>query len=842
METPRRQKPLQLVLGTPQVGSSPSSGDSAQQTPKRLEIDSESKTAITLSSKLVETKQLWHELCEKAKVDNSKFDEHSAVFVNSSILTQFGLVTGDLVEISLAPGSLDIARFRTVLVLEADVKRKEILISPLLWFNLRQRRDARLKPKILLQKKSLPDEARLELIGTPWAAEVHITLITSHYYTPSIKLTQALALYFSKRRRLCLDDIIVIPRDVLEGEEYIVNLTSESPVVFYKITKISSANRDENTRTDDVTFLVNTQQSNLIQAPGTVSQTVPLSMQWFLSNNPPGPYWRQQPLPGLHEIHNQLCDVIVPYILTNIPKLPATILLMGQVGIGKFSVVRAVAVQLGLHLLKINCHDLCGDSAAATEARIRNLFSKAQACTPSILLMENFDTLGRDKDSYDVRVAATFTETVRASRDNTHPPLIIIATSSLTKLDKDMTEVFLHEFTIQTPTEVERKEILAGLLGNDPVSNVDLPNIAKHTAGMVLGDLVALLSTAKLNCHHKFVVENYGAHCCPDWNEEKCLSKSKTVALDGADIDDALHQLQTRHADSLGAPKIPNVSWDDVGGLEDIKTELLDTIQLPLDHPELFAKNLRRSGVLLYGPPGSGKTLLAKAVATECSLNFLSVKGPELINAYVGQSEENIRDVFSRARSAAPCVVFFDELDSLAPNRGRTGDSGGVMDRIVSQLLAELDGLDSKKDVFVIGATNRPDLLDPALTRPGRFDKLLYLGVPGSSKFQLKILQALTRKFILADDVDLKEVADKCPLTLTGADLYGLCADAMMENIRRQIHAKERDEPMSGPAPVTMNDFTTALSSIKPSVSEEELVRYRNMQQKTKTKMLKTKD
>ena len=195
------------------------------------------------------------------------------------------------------------------------------------------------------------------------------------------------------------------------------------------------------------------------------------------------------------------------------------------------------------------------------------------------------------------------------------------------------------------------------------------------------------------------------------------------------------------YAEAIGAPKIPNVTWDDVGGLSSVKSDILDTIQLPLERPELFADGLKKRsgmvsslrahllpsllwlGILLYGPPGTGKTLLAKAVATSCSLNFLSVKGPELLNMYIGESEANVRRVFQRARAARPCVIFFDELDSVAPKRGNHGDSGGVMDRIVSQLLSELDGMSTgteHTDVFVIGATNRPDLLDPALLRPGR--------------------------------------------------------------------------------------------------------------------------
>lgn len=225
------------------------------------------------------------------------------------------------------------------------------------------------------------------------------------------------------------------------------------------------------------------------------------------------------------------------------------------------------------------------------------------------------------------------------------------------------------------------------------------------------------------------------------------------TSLIPADFEAAVEQARKNFADAIGAPKIPNVQWSDVGGLTHVKDAVVETIQLPLSRPELFAKGLKkRSGILFYGPPGTGKTLLAKAIATEFSLNFFSVKGPELLNMYIGESEANVRRVFQRARDARPCVVFFDELDSVAPKRGNQGDSGGVMDRIVSQLLAELDGMSDGEDggggVFVIGATNRPDLLDQALLRPGRFDKMLYLGISDTHAKQATILQALTRKYV----------------------------------------------------------------------------------------------
>lgn len=213
-------------------------------------------------------------------------------------------------------------------------------------------------------------------------------------------------------------------------------------------------------------------------------------------------------------------------------------------------------------------------------------------------------------------------------------------------------------------------------------------------------------------------------------------------------------------------------------------------------------------------------------------MTFLSVKGPELINMYVGQSEENIREVFHRARSAAPCVVFFDELDSLAPSRGRSGDSGGVMDRVVSQLLAELDALHSTVGVFVIGATNRPDLLDQSLLRPGRFDKLVYVGINEDRVSQLQVLQAVLRKFRLDPAVNLEVVLDSCPAHMTGADLYALCSDAMTAAIKRKISLIDDGvDSQDSPVVVSADDFSAALENFKPSVSEQELLRYRNIQQ-----------
>ncbi|KAJ3041360.1 peroxisomal assembly protein [Rhizophlyctis rosea] len=438
-----------------------------------------------------------------------------------------------------------------------------------------------------------------------------------------------------------------------------------------------------------------------------------------------------------------------------------------------------------------------------------------------------------------------------------HPVILCATTRDVEKVAPATLSVFRHQIACETPSESARQQILSSLLRESHLApDVDLAQLARQTAAFVHQDLVDLVARAGVGA-----LERVGDLISTDKGhiQEEDIVKAG-IALTARDFDVALDAARSAHSDTIGAPKIPTVTWDDVGGLSHVKESVFDTIQLPLERPELFAEGMRkRSGLLLYGPPGTGKTLIAKAVATTFSLNFLSVKGPELLNMYIGESEANVRRVFQRARDARPCVVFFDELDSVAPKRGEKGDSGGVMDRIVSQLLAEIDGMDGGGDVFVIGATNRPDLLDGALLRPGRFDKMLYLGVSEDHESQLRILQALTRKFNLAPDLDLRVIAEQCPFNCTGADFYALCSDAMLKAMIRTIgvvDAKIASLNESGTHPphphpikpqyylevmaskeeigvqVGEEDFRGALRELVPSVSEGELERYREIRRK----------
>jgi peroxin-6 len=284
---------------------------------------------------------------------------------------------------------------------------------------------------------------------------------------------------------------------------------------------------------------------------------------------------------------------------------------------------------------------------------------------------------------------------------------------------------------------------------------------------------------------------------------------------------------QTRLKKEKTISSIPEVKWENVGGLEHAKEDINDTIQLPMKYPRLFNNSLKkRSGLLLFGPPGSGKTLLAKAIANECSMNFISVKGPELLNMYVGESEKNIREVFERSRNNRPCVLFFDEIDALAPARNKNSDQNNVMDRIVAQFMTEMDGLIKSEDLILIASTNRPDLIDPSLLRPGRFDKMVYVGLPKTPEEKIKIYQAQTKKLKLADDVDFVNLANISPEDYSGADIFAVCSHAFTISLKESI---KNQDVQSDNIIVSMNHFLNAIKKISPSLPKSEIQKYEEL-------------
>ncbi|KAF8541180.1 hypothetical protein BDD12DRAFT_979837 [Trichophaea hybrida] len=532
-----------------------------------------------------------------------------------------------------------------------------------------------------------------------------------------------------------------------------------------------------------------------------------------------------------------------------------------QRDIGKRTLTQAAAADVGVHIFHIDAYDIIADGGAGdtkTEAFLRARVDRALSCGKEtcVLLITHIEALTAG------RMGEVLKDIVLDMK------IVVATTTEVDKLSDTVRNVFTHELEVGAPDEKERAALLSAIVDEKKIrlaEDVELSAIAVKTAALVAGDLADVLdravaaSKSRVAALAKRLRKSSPAlsYELPTVADLQLAGGDTVTSVCRTDFDAAVEAARRNFSDSIGAPRIPNVSWDDVGGLSNVKYAVMETIQLPLERPELFAKGMKkRSGILFYGPPGTGKTLLAKAIATEFSLNFFSIKGPELLNMYIGESEANVRRVFQRARDARPCVVFFDELDSVAPKRGNQGDSGGVMDRIVSQLLAELDGMSEGKEgaggVFVIGATNRPDLLDPALLRPGRFDKMLYLGVSDTHEKQLTILEALTRKFTISDECDLAAVAETLPFTYTGADLYALCSDAMLKAITRQaIHVdrkiQELEKQQGGgkvstawffdnvateqdvSVVVSMRDFDEAKRELVGSVSAKELEHYQRV-------------
>ncbi|XP_030598773.1 peroxisome assembly factor 2 [Archocentrus centrarchus] len=791
--------------------------------------------------------QQWLEIRDQ---QGAAVDMDSCVFVSKQLLLRLGLFNQEWVRLlrpsrsSRAPtGEADfmggVCRERLVsvvvmdLVLSPELQSHDNLgfISPTLWFNMTEGEVIPVNSCMLRMKRweppfPQPGDCRSDSFcrsaSPPYASELHIQLVASPLYNNLGCYDNLLAQHFSTSRLVSPGDILTVPA---ENHPDLLKSNSEGihrcPVLFFRVQKVcSSAGREGG----GGAYLANRQRTSLYMGASTcINSPVPGCFAEGAS------LWSSLFPPGLNKTVDLLISTILPYLQHSCSLSSCTVLLHGAAGSGKMTALRVASGRLNLHLLKVDCVTLCADSPAASEAKLTSAFQRAEALQPCILLLRNLQLILRSRGATesDCRVQATLCQLL--SRAPTS--VVMVATVCRRRdLPAGVVAAFVHQLAIESPTEEQRHAMLSSLsqdlhLGKD----VNLESLSRLTTGFVLGDLRALLVEAGRAACRRLI------HTCGGQQQEDLCSSG--VAILNQDFTSALEILQDAQSKAIGAPKIPRVHWDDVGGLQHVKKEILDTVQLPLQCPELLSLGLNRTGVLLYGPPGTGKTLLAKAVATECSMTFLSVKGPELINMYVGQSEENIREVFHRARSAAPCVIFFDELDSLAPSRGRSGDSGGVMDRVVSQLLAELDVLHSSAGVFVIGATNRPDLLDQSLLRPGRFDKLVYVGINEDRVSQLQVLQAILRKFQVDPAVNLQEVVDCCPAHMTGADLYALCSDAMTAAIKRKISLiNDSLDSEDSPVFLSIEDFSTALENFKPSVSDQELLRYKDIQQKLTAK------
>jgi transitional endoplasmic reticulum ATPase len=512
---------------------------------------------------------------------------------------------------------------------------------------------------------------------------------------------------------------------------------------------------------------------------------------------------------------------------------PKGVLLHGPPGTGKTLMARAVANEIDAYFTDISGPEIMSKYYGESEEQLREVFEEAEENAPAVVFIDEIDSIApeRGETSGDVerRVVAQLLSLMDGLSERGEV-IVIGATNRVDAIDPALRRGgrFDREIEVGVPDKSGRKEILQVHTRGMPLSEkIDLDKYAENTHGFVGADIAQLAKESAMNALRRIRPE---LDLESDEIDAETLEK---LEVNENDFKQALKGIEPSALREVFV-EVPDVTWEDVGGLEGTKERLRETIQWPLEYPEVFEQMDMQAakGVLMYGPPGTGKTLLAKAIANESKSNFISIKGPELLNKYVGESEKGVREVFEKARSNAPTVVFFDEIDSIATERGQnTGDSG-VGERVVSQLLTELDGLEELEDVVVIATTNRPDLIDTALLRPGRLDRHVHVPVP-DEEARRKIFAVHTDDKPLADDVDLDNLARRTD-GYVGADIEAVCREASMAASREFINSVDPDDidGSIGNVRVTADHFDTALNEVRASVDEEVKERYEEIEER----------
>ncbi|MBC7094932.1 CDC48 family AAA ATPase, partial [Thermococcus sp.] len=578
---------------------------------------------------------------------------------------------------------------------------------------------------------------------------------------------------------------------------------------------------------------------------------------------------------------------------------PKGVLLYGPPGTGKTLLAKAVANEANAHFIAINGPEIMSKYYGESEERLREVFKEAEENAPSIIFIDEIDAIAPKREEVTGEVEKRVVSQLLTLMDGLKSRgkvIVIGATNRPDALDPALRRPgrFDREIEVGVPDKQGRKEILQIHTRGMPLE----PEYDKRSVLRVLNSLknreafdkerieemIQKIENAKEESDIKITLKEDGelykevrARLIDSMLEELA---EKTHGFVGADLaalareaamvvlrrlitegkvnpeeekipPEVLQELKVTKNDFYEALKmiepsalrevlieVPNVRWDDIGGLENVKQELKEAVEWPLKYPKAFQRLgiTPPKGILLYGPPGTGKTLLAKAVANESEANFIGIRGPEVLSKWVGESEKRIREIFRKARQAAPTVVFIDEVDSIAPMRGGEGDR--VTDRLINQLLTEMDGIEENSGVVVIAATNRPDILDPALLRPGRFDRLILVPAP-DEKARLEILKVHTRRVPLASDVSLQELAKKTE-GYSGADLAALVREAAFVALRRAVSITSRDlvedqaEEFLEKLKVSKGDFEDAMKKVKPSITRYMLDYYKTFEESRK--------
>ncbi|WP_256686862.1 CDC48 family AAA ATPase [Halococcus qingdaonensis] len=506
---------------------------------------------------------------------------------------------------------------------------------------------------------------------------------------------------------------------------------------------------------------------------------------------------------------------------------PKGVLLHGPPGTGKTLIAKAVANEIDAHFETISGPEIMSKYYGESEEQLREMFDEAEENEPAIVFIDEIDSIApkRDETSGDVerRVVAQLLSLMDGLEERGQVT-VIAATNRVDAIDPALRRGgrFDREIEIGVPDKEGRKEILQVHTRGMPLADgIDLDTYAENTHGFVGSDIESLAKESAMNALRRIRPEL-------DLDEEEIeaeVLESMQVTRD--DIKSALKGIEPSALREVFV-EVPDVTWESVGGLESTKERLRETVQWPLDYPEVFeAMDMNAAkGVMMYGPPGTGKTLLAKAIANEAQSNFISIKGPELLNKFVGESEKGVREVFSKARENAPTVIFFDEIDAIAGERGRNMGDSGVGERVVSQLLTELDGLEELEDVVVIATSNRPDLIDSALLRPGRLDRHVHVPVPDEDAREA-IFEVHTRDKPLADDVALADLARRTE-GYVGADIEAVTREAAMAATREFIQSVDPEDLDGSVGNVRIEDehFDQALDEVTPSVTAETKERY----------------